>query len=425
MKGLDHTNWVTATDELREILGPVSERVKTKIRTELTEMDRLWLAASPFCLVATSDANGACDVSPKGDPPGFTHVLDEQTLVIPERPGNRRADGFHNILQNGQVGLIYFVPGRGDTLRINGGACIAREGPFFDDLIVNGRRPTLALVVSIDEVFFHCSKAFLRSDLWRPESWSPEDIPSLPVSQKRSKTPERQWWTWKPIMENSTETGSMRPPVETPIRIGPIQMNQGDACWSSKGSILTLDPQIIWSLKVPGGAGGAVKRALSGEGIGLTYIETESDGKEVILSSNRPGKIIDWNLENGPVITTRGSFVAAFGPRVDINVTIAKRTGAAFFGGAGLFLQRISGQGVALIHGAGDFMDRYLEDGETILVSTGNLAAFDSNINYTIQAVGDLGRTLFSGEGLFMTKLTGPGRVLLQSLKQASAGDKS
>lgn len=175
---------VRTVAQLREILGPVSERAKTKVRTELADMDRLWLAASPFCLVATSDTSGSCDISPKGDPPGFTLILDERTIAIPERPGNRRADGFHNILQNGHVGLLYFVPGRGDTLRINGSARLVTNGLFFDDLVVNEHRPSLALIVSIDEVFFHCSKAFLRSNLWDPETWNPDSIPSRPCIAK-------------------------------------------------------------------------------------------------------------------------------------------------------------------------------------------------------------------------------------------------
>ncbi len=136
---------VRSAAELREILGPVSERARTKTRSVLSEIDRQWLAASPFCLMATSAGDGSCDVSPKGDPPGFTIVLDGKTIVVPERLGNRRADSFHNILENGQVGLIYFVPGRGDTLRINGHAQLFRDGSFFDELVVNGHRPSLAL----------------------------------------------------------------------------------------------------------------------------------------------------------------------------------------------------------------------------------------------------------------------------------------
>ena len=98
-------------------------------------------------------------------------VLDDTTIAIPERPGNRRADGFHNILTNPHVGLIYLVPGRGDTLRINGRARLVRDAPFFDDMVVKGHRPVLALVVEIEQVFYHCSKAFLRSKLWDPASW--------------------------------------------------------------------------------------------------------------------------------------------------------------------------------------------------------------------------------------------------------------
>src|SRR3954466_13225608 len=113
---------ITSETELRELLGAPMPRAVTKERVRLHELDRAWLAASPFCLIATSDAAGSCDVSPKGDPPGFTLVLDEATIALPERPGNRRADGLRNILSNPHVGLIYFLPGRGDTLRINGRA---------------------------------------------------------------------------------------------------------------------------------------------------------------------------------------------------------------------------------------------------------------------------------------------------------------
>ena len=176
--------------ELRDILGTVSERAKTKVRSSLHEIDRQWLTASPFCLMATSDSHGACDVSPKGDPPGFTLVLDEKTIVIPERLGNRRADSFHNILENGHVGLIYFVPGRGDTLRINGRAKLLRDASFFDQLVVHNHRPSLALFVSIDEVYFHCSKAFLRSSLWEPETWDPTKVSSRPYIAKELENTE-------------------------------------------------------------------------------------------------------------------------------------------------------------------------------------------------------------------------------------------
>ena len=169
---------ISSEAELRELLGTPMPRAITKERVRLHDRDKDWLAASPFCLVATSGADGTCDVSPKGDPPGFTLVLDDATIALPERPGNRRADGFRNILSNPHVGLIYLVPGRKETLRINGRARLIRDAPFFDDMIVKGHRPQLAIVVEIEQIFFHCMKAFLRSKLWEPESWRPDDLPS-------------------------------------------------------------------------------------------------------------------------------------------------------------------------------------------------------------------------------------------------------
>ncbi len=128
-------------------------------------------------LLATSAADGTCDVSPKGDPPGFTRVLDARTLAIPERPGNKRADGFHNLLSNPHVGLIFLVPGRTDTFRVNGRARLVRDAPYFGAMAVQGRRPVLAMEVTVQECYYHCAKAFLRSMLWDPASWAPDEIP--------------------------------------------------------------------------------------------------------------------------------------------------------------------------------------------------------------------------------------------------------
>jgi PPOX class probable FMN-dependent enzyme len=169
---------ITDEAELRELLGEPTPRDAGKVRRELDDLDRGWLAATPFCLIATSAADGSCDVSPKGDPAGFVLVLDERTIAIPERPGNRRADGFRNILTNPHVGLIFLIPGRGDTLRVNGRARLLRDADFFDRMTVKGHRPPVALLVDIDEVFHHCSKAFLRSALWKPDGWAPEAAPS-------------------------------------------------------------------------------------------------------------------------------------------------------------------------------------------------------------------------------------------------------
>ncbi|NJC69477.1 pyridoxamine 5'-phosphate oxidase family protein [Planosporangium thailandense] len=171
---------ITSPAELRDLLGEPMPRAVTKERVRLHERDREWLAASPFCLVATASADGTCDVSPKGDPPGFTHVLDDTTIAIPDRPGNRRADGFHNILSNPHVGLLYLIPGRNETLRINGRARLVREAPFFDQMTVQGHRPHLAILVEIEQIFFHCQKSFMRSSLWKPETWHPDALPSHP-----------------------------------------------------------------------------------------------------------------------------------------------------------------------------------------------------------------------------------------------------
>jgi len=181
---------VTSLDELRAIVGEVLPRAAAKVRPALVELDREWLAASPFCLLATSDGGGNLDVSPKGDPAGFAYVVDDTTLAIPDRPGNKRVDGFLNILENPHVGLIFLIPGRGDTLRVNGRARIVSDAPFFDAMAVKGKRPQLALLVDVEEVFHHCSKAFLRSRLWDPQSWAPEHVPSRSVIAKALERPD-------------------------------------------------------------------------------------------------------------------------------------------------------------------------------------------------------------------------------------------
>jgi PPOX class probable FMN-dependent enzyme len=181
---------ITSEADLRDLLGIPMQRVLDKDRQTFSPEHRDWLAASPFCLVATSDAAGSCDVSPKGDPAGFAVVVDDTTLAIPERPGNRRADGFVNIVQNPHVGLIFFVPGRGDTLRVNGRATLLTDAPYADRMIVKGHRPAVILEVAVEQIFFHCSKAFLRSHLWDPETWQPEAVPSRAVIAQRLERPD-------------------------------------------------------------------------------------------------------------------------------------------------------------------------------------------------------------------------------------------
>lgn len=168
---------ISSVEELVDLLGTPDRRAATKGRDRLLDVDRRWLAASPFCVLATADAAGRCDASPKGDPPGsLVHVIDDRTIAIAERRGNRRADGYRNILANPHVGLEFFIPGRGDTLRINGRARLVVDDELGEALAVDGKRPVLVLLVDIEEIFFHCSKAFLRSGLWNPDTWHPEVV---------------------------------------------------------------------------------------------------------------------------------------------------------------------------------------------------------------------------------------------------------
>jgi hypothetical protein len=185
---------ITSEDELREAIGGFpARRPATKVRPDLHPSQVEWLQVSPFCVIATSDAEGNCDASPKGDPAGqLIHVLDSRTVAVAERPGNKRADGYLNLLSNAHVGILSLIPGRQDTLRINGRARLVRDAPFFADLEVRGRRPVLAMVVDIDQVFFHCAKSFMRSQLWDPSSWpAPDALPSVAALCKLvQETPE-------------------------------------------------------------------------------------------------------------------------------------------------------------------------------------------------------------------------------------------
>lgn len=183
---------ISTLEELVDLVGTPHERAATKGRPALLDIDKEWLAATPFCVLATSDADGNCDASPKGDPAGsLVHVIDDTTIAIAERPGNKRVDGYRNVLANPHVGLNFLIPGRGDTLRINGRARLVSDAPFFDDMAVKGKRPILALVVDIDDIFFHCAKAFLRSGLWDPETWDPDHLPKRAVIAKQVENDPR------------------------------------------------------------------------------------------------------------------------------------------------------------------------------------------------------------------------------------------
>jgi hypothetical protein len=162
---------VTSEKELRELYGYAGERAVLKEQPIIDEDCRAFIALSPFLVMGTSGAAGTCDVSPKGDAPGFVQVLDDHRLVIPDRLGNNRLDGMRNIVENGHVGLLFFIPGREDTLRVNGRASIVRDEALLERLAVGGKRPVTALVVEVEQCFLHCARAFKRAGLWQPERW--------------------------------------------------------------------------------------------------------------------------------------------------------------------------------------------------------------------------------------------------------------
>ncbi|MSQ08429.1 MAG: pyridoxamine 5'-phosphate oxidase family protein [Dehalococcoidia bacterium] len=167
-------------DELRTIIGSPSENAVKKQLPALDKHCRDFISRSPFLLLGTTGAGGRGDVSPKGDRPGFTMVCDDRTLVIPDRPGNRRVDSLTNILENPNVGVLFMVPGMGETLRVNGTAKIVRDSDLLERMAVNGKRPILGIAVEVHEAYIHCAKAIIRSSLWQPETWQPVgDFPTL------------------------------------------------------------------------------------------------------------------------------------------------------------------------------------------------------------------------------------------------------
>jgi PPOX class probable FMN-dependent enzyme len=158
-------------DDLRSVLGLPTDLVQAKKRDRLDHLTRQFVERSPFVLLATSAPDGTCDVSPRGDPQGFVHVLDERTLLLPERPGNRLADSLRNVLGNAHVGLLFVIPGIGDTLRVNGRASLVSDEKLLAASAVEEKAPRLGILIEVEEVFTHCSKAFLRASLWDPSRY--------------------------------------------------------------------------------------------------------------------------------------------------------------------------------------------------------------------------------------------------------------
>ncbi|KPM47302.1 pyridoxamine 5'-phosphate oxidase family protein [Jiulongibacter sediminis] len=171
---------ISTEEQLREVLGYPTELVTRKTIDHIDSICQSFIEESPFITIATSNAVGQMDVSPKGDPPGFVKILNNKMLAIPDRPGNRKADTFTNIIQNPNIGLIFLIPGIKETLRINGTAQIIRDESILKKLECEGKPPTFAIIVHVKEAFMHCAKCMIRSKLWSTDSEPQErTIPTL------------------------------------------------------------------------------------------------------------------------------------------------------------------------------------------------------------------------------------------------------
>jgi PPOX class probable FMN-dependent enzyme len=176
------TGSIRAEPELREIIGPPKDGATTKIADHLNELTRQFIERSPFVCVATGKPDGGLDVSPRGDPAGFVRILDDRTLLLPERPGNRIADTLTNLLEDPRIALLFLIPGVGDTFRVNGRGRIIDDGELLRPSAVEGKVPRLGILIAIEEAYTQCSKALIRSDLWNPDNHI--DRSELPSSGK-------------------------------------------------------------------------------------------------------------------------------------------------------------------------------------------------------------------------------------------------
>ena len=163
---------IDSTQRLRELIGTPNDLVRLKIHSQLNETARDFIAHSPMLFLATCGENGQAQVSPKGDEAGFVHVENDHTIVIPERKGNKLAFSLENILINPKVGLVFLVPGTCETLRIEGNAQLDDEPALLERFSARGKPALLVTRINIEAVYFHCAKAFLRAELWKPETWS-------------------------------------------------------------------------------------------------------------------------------------------------------------------------------------------------------------------------------------------------------------
>lgn len=173
------TAQIRSTDELVAIIGTPSSIALKKELKKLDQHMRRFIAHSPFVVISTHSADGRCDASPRGDAPGFIHVIDDSTFLIPDRPGNKRLDSHRNILETGRIGVLCLIPGVGETLRVNGRAAIIRDESWLTPMGAQGKLPLVAIAVEVEECYLQCAKALIRSKLWEPHDRpNPQSLPS-------------------------------------------------------------------------------------------------------------------------------------------------------------------------------------------------------------------------------------------------------
>lgn len=176
---------ITTSQDVQQILGEKFENQERKVIDHIDELCRAWIEHSPFMTIATVSQNGQVDVAPKGDPAGFVKVLDDKTLAIPDRLGNNRGDTFHNIIDNPRVGLMFVIPNRNEVVRVSGSAQIIQDDEILQSMIVNDKKPKMAILVRVEEAMYHCGKAMIRSNMWKPEKWQSVDgLPSYALALK-------------------------------------------------------------------------------------------------------------------------------------------------------------------------------------------------------------------------------------------------
>ncbi|MEM7743867.1 MAG: MSMEG_1061 family FMN-dependent PPOX-type flavoprotein [Pseudomonadota bacterium] len=177
---IDASHFVTNRDALRSVITYASPRAAVKVIDHIDPNCARFIAASPFLVMGTYGPDGLVDLSPKGDPAGFVKVLDQKTLLVPDRLGNGRLDSFENLLGDPTVSLIFLIPGHNDTLRVGGRGQLSTQPDLLEGLAVNGRAPNMALIVTVEEAYLHCAKCMIRSKMWHPDHWpDTSDVPSM------------------------------------------------------------------------------------------------------------------------------------------------------------------------------------------------------------------------------------------------------